>query len=181
MIAFIATRSELLIVTLAAVELIGFTAEGLVDQRCFAHRAEEALLVPMSLLVGEIFGVGADLAAAFFAVVRKAILVAFNTVGMLIFENVARAGEIALAVRAREVILTHVGWRRMRCVTRTDSRLDVQRPTVIPVTITVDNLQREIFSTERGQERLTASCSSSIARNCSESSRGGEGSECGNN
>lgn len=54
LIAFVAARGELLVVALAAVQLFVLATERLVDERRLAHRAEEALLMPVSIVVGEI-------------------------------------------------------------------------------------------------------------------------------
>jgi len=89
LIAFVAARCELLIVTFAAVELFVLATEGLIDQRCFTQRAEETFLMPMSIFVGKIFGFGANLSSTFLARVSKTVFVAFNTVRMFIFEDVS--------------------------------------------------------------------------------------------
>jgi hypothetical protein len=54
LLATVATRGELLIVTFAAQQLVIAAAERFVSQWRFARRTEEALLVPMTVLVREI-------------------------------------------------------------------------------------------------------------------------------
>jgi hypothetical protein len=62
--ALVTARRERLVIALAAVEAIVLVAEGLVHEPNAAQTAKEALLVPVHVLVGEILGVGADLALA---------------------------------------------------------------------------------------------------------------------
>lgn len=89
LIAFVTARCKLLIVTFTTVELLIFAAERFVDQCCFAHRTEETFLVPVTVFVREILGVGTDLLPAFFTCISKPIFVAFNTVRTFVFEDVA--------------------------------------------------------------------------------------------
>jgi hypothetical protein len=159
LITFVATRGELLIVTFAAVELIILATEGFVDQRCFAHRAEETFLVPMSIFVGKILGVRADLLSAFFTRIGESIFVTFNTIGMFIFHDVSRSGQISIAVGTNEMLLTRSS-RGMtvvliRRMARVDPRRMIQRTTI--AIIDLDNDRDEVL---RRLAALTYSSSS---------------------
>lgn len=70
--------------------------------------AEEALLVPVMILVGEVLRIGADFLVALFARVGEQRLVALYTIGMLLFEDVARARQRLVAVEAVEVLRVKV-------------------------------------------------------------------------
>ena len=52
------------------------------------------------------FGVRADLLSTLFAGIGEAVFVTFNTIRMLIFHDVSRAGEIPVAVRTGEMLLS---------------------------------------------------------------------------
>lgn len=86
--ALVASGRKRLIVALATVKLIVLVAERLVNERQLAHIAKEALLVPVLLLVGEVFGVGADLFLALLARMREQLLVAFDAVRILVLQYV---------------------------------------------------------------------------------------------
>ena len=112
----------------------------------------------MSILVGEILGLCADLSSTFFAVVGEPIFVAFNTEGMLIFENVARPGKVPVALITQELILTHLG---LMCVTRIDFRIATHRSTVVSVAIAIDNLKMEMLLINwRWNSRYLSLCAS---------------------
>ncbi|KRZ78867.1 hypothetical protein T10_1699 [Trichinella papuae] len=66
--AGITTGGKSLVVTIGAEDAVIFAAERLVDQGNFAHATQEAVLVPVFLLVGEVFAVDTDRFAAFVAV-----------------------------------------------------------------------------------------------------------------
>lgn len=89
--ALVASRRERLIVALATVERVVFRAERLVDERQLAHVTKEALLVPVGILIREVFGVGADFLLTFLTRVGELRFVAFYAVRMLVLEDVARA------------------------------------------------------------------------------------------
>lgn len=101
-------RGESLIVALGTVKSLILGAERLIDERYLAHMAEEALLVPVLVLVGEVLRIGADFLVALFASVGEQRLVALYTIGMLLFEDVARARQRLVAVEAVEVLRVKV-------------------------------------------------------------------------
>lgn len=82
--ALVAAGRKRLVVALATVELIVLVAKWFVDERQLAHIAKEALLVPVLLLVGEVFGVGAYFFLALLARMSEQLLVALDTVRTLV-------------------------------------------------------------------------------------------------
>lgn len=106
--ALVTPRSESLIVALGTVKSLILGAERLIDERYLAHVAEEALLVPVLVLVGEVLRIGADFLVALFARVGEQRLVALYTIGMLLFEDVARTRQRLVAVEAVEVLRVKV-------------------------------------------------------------------------
>lgn len=106
--AFIASRSKRLIITFPTIQGFILRAERLVYKRQLAHVTEEALLMPMLVLVGEVLGVGADLGLALLAAVGKQLLVAGDAVRLLVLEDVATASQRFIAVVTAEVISVKV-------------------------------------------------------------------------
>merc|ERR1719412_131709 len=78
----------------------GLGSELLVDEAGAALVAEEAGLVPVLLLVGQILAVDADDLAALVAVVGEHILVALDAVRVVIAEDVAVSRQAVVAVVA---------------------------------------------------------------------------------
>lgn len=115
---FVASGRKRLIIAFAAVQRVVLVAERLVYQRQLAHMAKKALFVPMFVLVGQVFGIGADFFATLFALVGKQVLVASDTIGMVVFEDVARARQRSVTVPARKML-----W--MNCLTHCFGRLIV--------------------------------------------------------
>jgi len=70
--------------------------------------AEEASVVPVSLLVGQIARVYSNRFCALLASVCEVCLVALNAKRLLLLEHVPLAGEIAVAVSAQEVVNVEV-------------------------------------------------------------------------
>lgn len=106
--AFVTPRGESLIVALGTVKSLILGAERLIDERYLADVAEEALLVPVLVLVGEVFRIGAYFLIALFARVGEQRLVALYTIRVLLFEDVARARQRLVAVEAIEVLRVKV-------------------------------------------------------------------------
>ena len=102
--ALVTARRKRLIVTLAAVEQLVFGAERLVDQTRLAHVAEEALVVPVLVLVAKILGAGADLGLALLAHMGVQVLIASQAERILVLENITRAGKRLMAVPAAELL-----------------------------------------------------------------------------
>jgi hypothetical protein len=80
----VAACGESGVVAVCTIDLLVLGAKGLVDQRYSALVAKEASLVPVLLLVWQILGVDSDSFAAFFALVGKDLLVATDTIGMVV-------------------------------------------------------------------------------------------------
>lgn len=70
--------------------------------------AEEALLVPVLVLVRQVLGVGSNLALALLARVGEELFVAADAVWLLILENVATAGQGLITVVAAKMISVKV-------------------------------------------------------------------------
>lgn len=102
--ALVAARRERLVVAFAAVEGVILAAERLVDQRQLAHVAEEALFVPVSVLVRKVLGVSSDLLLAFLAAVSEQLFVALDTVRVFVLQYVSRTGQGGLAVPTAEMV-----------------------------------------------------------------------------
>lgn len=101
-------RSESLIVALGTVKSLILGAERLIDERYLADMAEEALLVPVLVLVWKVLRIGADFLVALFARVGEQRLVALYAIGVFLFEDVARARQRLVAVEAVEVLRVKV-------------------------------------------------------------------------
>lgn len=69
---------------------------------------EEALLMPVLLLVGQVLGVGANFAFALLARVGEELFVAADAVWLFILENVAAACQGFVTVVAAEMISVKV-------------------------------------------------------------------------
>jgi len=91
--ATVASRGELVCVTIAAVDLIFFAAKRFVHQTVTTDAAHEAPLVPMLLFVREILGVCSYDFGAFFAGVGEKLFVASDAVRMFFPQNVGLARE----------------------------------------------------------------------------------------
>lgn len=101
--AAIAAGGECGVVAGGAVDLLGLGAERLVHQRHSALAAQEARLVPVLLLVGEVLGVDANGLGALLAGVSEHLLVAADAVRVLVTQHVPLAGERVVALPAAEV------------------------------------------------------------------------------
>jgi len=99
----VATRGELLVVAVAAEDLVQLGTELLVDQRDATLVAQETRLVPVLVLVRQILGVDADDLAALLAAVGEHALVAFDAVRVFIPEHVALPSQALVALPAAEV------------------------------------------------------------------------------
>jgi len=96
--AAVASRSELVSVTITAVNLIFFAAKRFVHQTVAADAAHEAPFVPVLLFVGEILGVCSYEFCAFFAGVGEKLFVASDAVRMFLSQDISLAREILVAV-----------------------------------------------------------------------------------
>lgn len=101
--AAVAAGSELRVIAVAAVDLVYLGAELLVHQRHAALGAQEARLVPVLVLVGQILGVDSDDLVALLASVGEDALVALDAVGVVIAQHVALARQRLVALPAAEV------------------------------------------------------------------------------
>jgi hypothetical protein len=142
--AAVASRCELRVVAVAAVDLVGLRSELLVDERHAAHIAQEASFVPVLVFVAQILwekeetplesgeiimsrvsrylGVDSNQRAALLASVGKHALVALDAVGMLIAQNVTLTGQTLVAVPAAKVTRMPVLRHRL-CVLATENQL----------------------------------------------------------
>lgn len=102
--ATIATGSELVIVATTAVDAVGFRAELFVDEGFAAVGAQEASLVPMLLLVGQVLGIDANGLVALLAGIGEDGLVAGYAIGMVLTKDITLAGETLVALPAAEVL-----------------------------------------------------------------------------
>lgn len=89
--------SEVVVVAVAAVNLLVLGGKRLVHQRRLAPTALETELMPVSLFVRQILEVRPNRFATFVTVVREMLLVARNTVRMLFFYNVTTGYQLFVA------------------------------------------------------------------------------------
>uniref|UniRef100_A0A7G3B5T7 Uncharacterized protein n=1 Tax=Lutzomyia longipalpis TaxID=7200 RepID=A0A7G3B5T7_LUTLO len=99
----IAPRSELHVIAIATVNSVRLGAKLLINQRNAALIAEEACLMPVLILVGEVLGVNSNYLVATLASVGKDILIALDAIGMIIAEDIALPSEGFIALPAAEV------------------------------------------------------------------------------
>jgi len=76
--------------------------------------AQEALLVPMLVLVRQVLGINADELVAVIAGVGEDALVTFGAVGMVVLEHIALASETLIALPAAEVLRVPLLIHRLR-------------------------------------------------------------------
>jgi hypothetical protein len=100
----IASCRKGLVVAVGAKYLLVFGAEGFIDQGNLAHAAEEAVLVPVLVFVGQIFGVDPDGLSALIACVCKDTLVALDAVRVFLTEDVPLTGQGTPALVAAELV-----------------------------------------------------------------------------
>jgi len=112
--AAVAARRELRVVAAAAVDAVLLRAELLVHQRHLAFVAEEALLMPVLILVRQVLGVNADDGVAVVAGVGEDALVALGAVGVVVLEHIALAREALVALPAAEVLAVPLLRHRLR-------------------------------------------------------------------
>lgn len=113
-VAAVATGGKGDIETVGTVDLVCLGAERPVDQRLLALGAQETGVVPVALLVGEVPGVDADGLGAVLAGVCKVALIARDTVGPVLLENIALAGQVGVAMATQEVVHVKVFVHRLQ-------------------------------------------------------------------
>lgn len=99
--AAIAPCGELGVVARTAVDSVSFGSKLLVHQAAPALVAQEASLVPVLLLVGQILGINANNFSTFIAVVCEHIFVAFDTVWVVISQNIPVTSKTVVAMMAK--------------------------------------------------------------------------------
>jgi len=87
--AAVAARREVVVVAVGAVQTFILGGERLVHQRVLAVAALEAFFVPVLVLVRQVLGVGADGRLAVLARVGEQVLVALDTEGVFVAQDVA--------------------------------------------------------------------------------------------
>jgi len=97
----ITPRGELGVIARTAVDPVSFRAELFVNQAGPALVAEEAGLVPMLLLVGEILGVNSNNLVTFIAVIGKNIFIAFDAVRMIVSQDIPVPCKTVVTVMAK--------------------------------------------------------------------------------
>jgi hypothetical protein len=98
----VASRSEVVVMAISAIELVVFTGERTIDQRSLTIKTLEALLMPMPLLVRQILRIGADWSPAVFAGVGKQRFVALDTERFLVSEDVTISCQVEVTVETGE-------------------------------------------------------------------------------
>lgn len=91
------------VIAICTVHFFSLRSKWFVHKRYSTFIAQETSFVPMLLFVGQIFRINSYQFPAFFAAVRKHLFVASDTVGMLISEHVALAGQRFVALPATEM------------------------------------------------------------------------------
>lgn len=99
--AAITPRGKLGIVARTAVDSVSFGSKLLVHQAGPAFVAEEASLVPVLLLVGQILGINANNFSTFIAVICKHIFIAFDAVWVVISQDIPVTSKTVVAMVAK--------------------------------------------------------------------------------
>merc|ERR1719193_910988 len=96
----ITSSSKLGVITGTTVDPVRLASKLLVHQACPALVAQEAGLMPVLLLVGQVLRVDANDLATLIAIVGEHAFIALNTVGMVLSQHVPVAGKAIVAVVA---------------------------------------------------------------------------------
>jgi hypothetical protein len=97
-----------LVVAVSTEDPIILRPKWLVDQGNLALVAQEALFVPVFVLVGQVLGVNADGFAAIVARIRESFLIALDAIGMLVFKNIPLACECLITLPTAEMVAVPV-------------------------------------------------------------------------
>lgn len=108
LLALVALGGVLIGVALSAEQLVILGGEGLVHQRPFTLEALETLLMPVAVLVGQVPGIAADGFLAFLTGIGVQALIAFDTVWVLLSQDVLLPEQGFLTVVA-VIALRHLG------------------------------------------------------------------------
>lgn len=120
LVAAITSRRECLVVAIGTEYPVVLRSEGHIHQGDLAHIAEEAMLVPVLLLVGQVLGVDAYGLGTLVTLVREDIFIAFDTVGLLFSHDVPLSSESLVALPAAEVVRVPVSVHRLRVLAGED-------------------------------------------------------------
>lgn len=108
LIASVASCRERLVVAVGAENPIVFTAERHIDEGNLAHTAQEAVLVPMLVFVGEVLRVNANRLGTLVTLIGEHVLVALDAVGLLVPHDVPLSGECLIALPTAKVVTVPV-------------------------------------------------------------------------
>jgi hypothetical protein len=101
-------RGEGLVVAVSTEDPVVLGPKGLVDQGNLALVAQEALFVPVFVLIGQVLGVNAYGLAAVIARISESFFVALDAIGMLVFKNIPLACECLITLPAAEMVAVPV-------------------------------------------------------------------------
>jgi len=101
----VAPGGELCVVAGTTVDPVSLGPELLVHQARPALVTEEAGLMPVLLLVGQVLGVDPDDLPALVAVIREHILVTLDTVGVIVPQNISVSSKTVVAVMAEHGVV----------------------------------------------------------------------------
>lgn len=100
--AAVAACREVVVMAVGAVELVVLARERMIDERHLTVAALETALVPVTVLVRQILGIGADGRLAVLAGVGEQRLVALDAERLLVAKDVAVSGQVQVTVETRE-------------------------------------------------------------------------------
>lgn len=104
----IAACSKFVIMTIRAKNILIFRSKWLVYQGFLTLKTLKTKLVPVTILVGQVLVVGTNRFLALLTIVSELLLVAGDTVGVLLFEDVATSNQLLITVMASQMVFVVV-------------------------------------------------------------------------
>lgn len=100
--ATVAASREVVVMAVGTVQFVVLARERMINERHLTVAALETALVPVTVLVRQILGIGADWRLAVLAGVGEERLVALNAERLLVSQDVAVSGQVEVAVETGE-------------------------------------------------------------------------------